>query len=260
MVTNTDGNVQTDAVQPGVSQEGTKSKESADNTLQTDKQGAEGQQQVQTQSLTPEQIQKMINDALTPVVEGAKREIQSIKDKSKSEVEAALRRGQVPNKILSQVKTRIQEESPDLAKEIEIAELREKVGHYEGNEIANQTQQQQAMFAQQFQDQMNQFITTSGVDPKDKKIDWGDDATDYLTKQSRILNSVSKILKSREDDIKKTIEQQVKDAETKLRKELGLDSVSTTNQTPKSNKPDSEKTPNDWISAGLQKARKKTGG
>ncbi len=80
-----------------------------------------------------------------------------------------------------------------------------------------------------FESNIRQHITDLGIDPDNKGIDWGDSDNLSLTdRQGKILTSISKIQKENAklaDDKRK---QGFTDLETKLRKDLGLDSVDTT--------------------------------
>lgn len=183
----------------------------------------------QDQPLTQEAVSKLIEDAIAPVKEATKREIQSVKDKAKTEVEKAIRKAELAENTLNQARARLRETNPEVVAELEAAELKETVRHYQSRDAEEQTQQQLAQFDQTFKTNVNQFVTELGLDPSDKRIDWGDDAKDYLDKQSRILKSVTAIQKAetKKADEKRT--QEVKDIEARLRKDLGLDSVDTGN-------------------------------
>jgi len=183
----------------------------------------------QDQPLTQEAVSKLIEDAIAPVKEATKREIQSVKDKAKTEVEKAIRKAELAENTLNQARAKLRETNPEVVAELEAAELKETVRHYQSRDAEEQTQQQLAQFDQTFKTNVNQFVTELGLDPGDKRIDWGDDAKDYLDKQSRILKSVTAIQKAetKKADEKRT--QEVKDIEARLRKDLGLDSVDTGN-------------------------------
>jgi hypothetical protein len=70
------------------------------------------------------------------------------------------------------------------------------------------------------------------------------------------LNSVAKIQKAEAGKALESVNQQIKDAETRLRKELGLDSVDTSHSVG-SKIPDDKKTADDWIKEGLADKQKK---
>lgn len=210
------------------------------------------------QPLTQEQISKMIEDAINPVKEAAKREIQSVKDKAKSEVEKERMRTSTTENLLKTVRDKIQTESPDLAKDLELAESKEKLSHYQRGEVEQQMSQQRETFDKSFREQVTQFTTSLGLDPNDKRLDWADDVPyDYLAKMNRIQTSIAKIQKEETKKAQDTVSQQVKDIESKLRKELGLDSVDTSNPGGLPKIPDDKKTGSDWIKEGLKESAAK---
>lgn len=183
----------------------------------------------QEQSLTPEAVAKMIQDAVAPIKDQASRDIQSLKDKSRTEIEKANRKAEVAENTLNQARAKLRETNPEVVAELEAAELKETVRHYQSRDAEEQTQQQFAQFDQTFKANVNRFVTKLGLDPSDTRIDWGDDAKDYLDKQSRILESVTAIQKAENKKADEKRSQEVKDIEARLRKDLGLDSVDTGN-------------------------------
>jgi uncharacterized membrane-anchored protein YjiN (DUF445 family) len=210
----------------------------------------------QIQSLSQEAIAKMIQDAVAPIKEVTARNIQSVKDKAAAEIDKANRRAGIAEITLNQIRGRLKESNPEFATELEISELRTRDQHYQQRDLEDQARQQQTQFEQSFKTNLNQFVTELGVDPGDKRIDWGDDAPNYLERQGRILNSVAKIQKAEAGKALESVNQQIKDAETRLRKELGLDSVDTSHSVG-SKIPDDKKTADDWIKEGLADKQKK---
>jgi len=210
----------------------------------------------QTQPLTPDAIAKMIEDKLAPIQEDAKRQIQRVKDKAGAEVEKANRRVADAENRLNQVRGKLKESNPDLATELENSDLKSRVEHYENQDKEDQVRQQMAQFDQTFKSNINQFITDMGIEPTDKRIDWGDDAPNYLEKQNRVMASLAKIHKTEAKKYQDSVAQQIKDAEARLRKELGLDSVDTSNSTA-GRIPDDKKSASDWIKEGLQEKQRK---
>jgi len=178
-------------------------------------------------SLTEEQINTKISEAVSKELEIAKREIQSAKDKSTAEVTSALKRAKLAETTLQSMRGSLKEADPEVAQTLELAELRARDQHYKESEGQDYARQQQTVFDQSFHTQMNQFIVGMGIDPNDPKIDWGTDATNYLDKQQRILSSLGGIQKANSKTAEEKRSQEVKELEAKLRKELGLDSVDT---------------------------------
>lgn len=194
--------------------------------------GGNGATPPETQSLTKEEVTKMISEAnatvLAEATEKHKRELQSIKDRSLAEIERAKREAQASRTALGQARTRIKETDPDILKDLELAEYKAKE---EQDAVAQREQEargQMETFDKQFHDQVNQFITDLGFDPKDKGMDWGEDAKTYLEKQGKIQTS---IVKSQKALIKKYEDEKAgleKEIEARIRKKYGLDAIDAT--------------------------------
>lgn len=194
----------------------------------------------QTQPSAEEILKQKIDEAIAPLkseVEKAKREIQSTKDRALAEAERArkaLQRAQWAESTIEGIRQNVGDLDPDVQAKIELAELRAKDKSYQTAEQEEQSRQQMNAFIQTFNSQMNQFITDAGIDPNDKRIDWGQDAKDYFDVQRRILASVNTI---RRENVKMEQDnrvKEIKDLEAKFeakyaqtRKDLGLDSVDT---------------------------------
>ena len=167
---------------------------------------------------------KQLTDKLAEQTDLSKREIQSFKDKALKEIESAQARAQFAEDTLTSVEAGFKETDPEAA---EKARLQAEVTHYRRTGVAQAQRQQVEVFDKSFQENMNQFITGMGIDPNDKRIDWGTDAKDYLSKQQRILASVNKIQKEGQKALQDNLTQQQTDFEAKIRKDLGLDSEDT---------------------------------
>lgn len=179
----------------------------------------------QPQPLTEERIKQIVTEATTAATEVAKREIQSVKDKARQEVEDAQARvGFAEDALVNLGK----DTDPEA---VELARLRASDAQHRRMGAVTQQRQQAEVFDRSFQENINQFITQMGVDPNDKRIDWGTDAKDYLSKQQRILTSVGSIQQENLTKAQRTLEdsitQQVKDAEVRIRKDAGLDTEET---------------------------------
>jgi len=214
--------VKTDVQPDAVSQVGTESITPAEVKSEAE------QKQPSTEDIITQRISEATK-SFTEQVEAAKRDLQSAKDKARAEVESAHQRARIAEETLTGFRGRVGELDPDVAKDIRLAE-------YESRERAMQSvSQNEAMVAQQrdfdksFTSQISQFIVGLGVDASDKKIDWGEDAPNYLVKQQRILDSVAKIQKANSKAAEEKQSQIIKDVEAKIRKDLGLDSVDTSN-------------------------------
>ncbi len=228
-----------------VSEEGTVSKEG---------EVSGGTESKEASPLTAEQASKMIADALAEQDRQYGKKLQSLTDQSaylKSQLAEAKQKGDVSHSTLETLKGRVREADPDLLKDVEAAELKTKLSQYERSESDMRIQSQVMEFDKKFHNQLGDLLDGFDIDPADERIDWGTDAKDYLDKQGRIIASLKKIRV--EDKKKEKVEQGKKfdDFKLSLRKELGLDSVDTSN--PVAPKEDTTKyTPNDWIRKGLK--------
>lgn len=230
-----------------------------DNVIQPDATSKKGEalpedaeEQTQEQPLTEERIKQIVAEATGTATEAARREIQSIKDKARSEVEVAQARAQLAEGTLAGVEGT--EELDPQAVKLAKYEARDKILRQQA--FVTQRQQQQTVFAQKFNDSMNQFVTSLGIDPNDKRIDWGNDAKDYWEKQERIATSVSKIQKENQKVAEEKLTQQQVDFEAKIRKDLGLDTEDTS-ISPGVGVDFQKLSPEEKIKAGLKEPKKK---
>ncbi len=213
----------------------------------------EPQPQPLTEDILKQRIDEAVGKALGEQTEKAKREIQSFKDKSKTEFEALVRRANVAETTLQGIVPELDEETRN---KLELQRLRGTVAQHQTREQEEEAKRQYDEFHQTFNAQMTEFITESGIDPADKRIDWGKDAKDALEMQHKIHSSVAKIMKEEKKATEEKRSQDLKDLEAKLRKDLGLDSVDTSN--PVAPKKDvSKMTSKDWIKEGLKEGQKK---
>jgi len=239
-----------DNVQPGSVSEGTES------TGETPKPGevsqeAPSKEGTTPQSLTPEQVKEMIKESLAAEREKIK---QSVADKSKFEIEKALKRANVAESTLQNIIPELDEETRN---KIELHRLRGQAAQYQTREQEEDAKRQYDEFHQTFNAQMEEFITDLGIDPTDKRIDWGKDAKDPFEMQKRIHSSATKILKENKKAEDEKRSQDIKDLEAKLRKDLGLDSVDTANPISAPKKDISKMSASEKIRAGLEEGQKK---
>ena len=181
---------------------------------------------------TPEEIlnQKIaeaVSKAVALETEKARRELQSVKDKSIAEVSAAQRRAKLAESTLGATRAHIQTLDPEVGKEMELAELRAKEAGRMTMEQEEQMAQYQATVVRQFHDNMTQFITGLGVDPADQRIDWAGDAPDLLTAQRRILDSVTKVQKAKEKASTDEVDRKIADAIKRVKKDLGAEEANS---------------------------------
>ena len=190
-------------------------------------------------ALTPEmeaKVQQMIADATAKAVfeakELGKRELQSQQDRNKTELARAQKRAQLAENVLGSARTHIQTLDPEIAKELELATYRAKEQGRTTMEQEENAAQQQAEFHQNFIGRQTKFITDLGLDPKDKRIDWGSDAKDYLDAMERIQGSVAKLQKENVQAIQSGLEARLKVLEAKVKaEETEANSVETSTST-----------------------------
>jgi len=112
-----------------------------------------------------------------------------------------------------------------------------KAKYYEGlikRQQAAQTlaaqQEQQRLAAEQFatdwQDSNTEFLVSLGIDPQDKKLDWGD-GKDYLARQKKLQTSASKLIRERLDGSVKEAKKQADEKVAKAAVDAGLESNTT---------------------------------
>jgi len=160
---------------------------------------AETQPQVETQPteqpLTKAEVAELIAQAVDQARELGKRELQSQQDRNRAELSRATRRAQIAENIVGSARTQLKDVDPDVAKELELAELRAREQGRMTMEQEESLARQQAEFHQGFIDRQTKFLENLGIDPKDKRVDWASDAKDYLEAMERIQSSVATIQK-----------------------------------------------------------------
>lgn len=184
-----------------------------------------------TEAKIAELVSKSLQSEMSKFTEQAKREIQSTKDKSKNEVENALRRANIAETTLRSIRGKVQD--PDLVKDIELETLRAQDYSRQIADTEDAARRAQEEFKSQFQGNLKTTLESMGVDTNDKRIDWAEDSPNYLDAQKRVLSSAAVIVKenqSKVSDAKLTeiISAKTKEIEASVRKSLGLNSVDTT--------------------------------
>ncbi len=219
--------VQPDAASQGAeSKQGETSVEGVTSEKSEVSQGTEHKEGVSPQLLTPEQVKEMIK---TSLAEDRERIRQSVTDKARYEVEQALRGRQIAEGTLTGFKGRLGEIDSEMAKDLELAE-------YKAREKALQDAAQEATkmqeynaFTEAFNSQTKKHLAELGIDLDDKGLDLAEDELIPLARRDRIDTSIRKILKAKEKAAEEKESQKMKDIEAKIRKDLGLDSVDTSN-------------------------------
>lgn len=222
-----------DGEQTTVQDEDVSQKEQASTNAETEENTEEskqddGQEAAQTQkaeALSNEQLEvvrRLIAESTSDAVEKAKdvgrRELQSQQDRNKAEAARLERRAKAAEAALKATQRTLEELDPDAASKAELARYKaqeQELSLTEQQEEALKTQQE---FHQQFQNNLTQFITSLGIDPKNEKIDWAEDAKNYLEAQQRVLKSVADI---QSESLKeyKNLEKRLKEDEKKKAEE-----------------------------------------
>ena len=169
--------------------------------------------------LTAEKVQQMIAEATAKAVQDAKdigrRELQSQQDKNRAENAKILQRARLAESTLRATRDSLTKLDPDAAKDVELAALRAReqgMTEAERDEAAAKAQEE---FHQSFVGTLTSFVKSLGVDPKDPRIDWAADASNYLVAQQRVLDSVSKIQTDKVQSIQSDFDKRLKALETK---------------------------------------------
>ena len=176
----------------------------------------------QEQPLTKEAVQQMIAEAAALAREQGRREMQGTKDR---EVAEAQRRVQLAEERLGQVSTRFKEVDPDAAN---LADQSAELQYYRRQGAEEAQRQQIWATIKTFESNMSQFITDLGIDPNDKRIDWGDPNSQSLNeRQSRILKSVGAIQKESVKTGKDSLKRELNEWKLQAEKDLGIHSHDT---------------------------------
>ena len=208
-----------------VQEEQTSTEETTSNETETEEKKEE---QSKEQPFSEEQearMQQLMAQATSTAREEGKREMQGIKDK---EVADANRKARAAQNEAASYKTSFSGLDEDTQKDVELARYREQ------DKLTQSTAQEDSQRQQNddFWARVNQQVLTSldnlGIPREDKRLDWGEGSKDLPEARARLDASVAKIL----NEEKKVAEDRMKDdfkgLESKLRKELNLDSVDTT--------------------------------
>jgi len=190
---------------------------------------------VEPPALTKEQeakVNQMIADATATAVAEAKilgkRELQSAQDKNRAELARAERRARLAEGSLGASRTQLQSLDPEVAKEMELAELRAERAGRLTLEQEDALRQQQEVQGRALSDSLHAHLTALGIDPNDKRIDWATDSTNYVQGRSRFDASLAQIIKEEKQTMQNSLEKRLKDLEAKM-VQAGIDvnSVST---------------------------------
>ncbi len=187
---------------------------------------AETQTQPSQEDAIKQAIAKALAEELPKHIEPYKREIQSLKDRARNEVERT--RKQATSETLNLIRSATGDD-PDLQQKLELAHYRTQDVQRQREEAEEANRRQQAWFDQQFKETHTELATDLGVDPNDKRIDWGENEPDYLKRLKIIQKSVAKVAKENQKASEEKTQKTLKDEMAKMRKDLGIDSVDTSN-------------------------------
>lgn len=113
-------------------------------------------------------------------------------------------------------------------------------------------------FTEDFETNSRELIEQFGIDPKDERIDWGEDSSDFLQRQKRILSSVAKINAGNQSAFKEKLEERLEDMNRQNRKDQGLDSADDSIPTGSKRLPTAEAigkmSYTEWVKAGKPEA------
>ncbi|KKN56455.1 hypothetical protein LCGC14_0572280 [marine sediment metagenome] len=173
-------------------------------------------------------IQQMVSQASTEAtktaVEAGRRQLQGEQDRNRN----AESRARLAESRVKGYETSLSGLDEETQKDIELARLREQDKHYQSNAQDEEQRRQQATQIQQMNDSLTEEVKIWGIEPNDKRIDYASDAPDYFTGRKRFTDSLQKIVNAKQQEAGEKQAENLKNLETKLRKDLGLDSVDTT--------------------------------
>lgn len=180
----------------------------------------------QTQeAISDEKIQQLVAEK----VEGELYRLkQSLKDTAKREVLEAQRRATLAEGTSAKIKSRLSSYDPDsgqdLNQALEQAENESKLDYYQKWEEEQKQRQAQEAYNQSLNESLEKHLEALGIPRDDKRIDWANDAPDFLTGRNKFDASVARILKENQVVEKKAMDDKLKEIESKLRIDLGLES------------------------------------
>ena len=178
--------------------------------------------------LTEQRVQQLIAEATATAVtqarEAGRRDLQSEQDRNRN-VEKRARFAESKNQAYEASFKGLDEETQ---KDIELARYREQDKYYQSTAQEEARKQQESAYFQQMNNSLTDEVKTWGIEPDDKGIDYASDAPDYFTGRKRFTDSLQKIVREKQVKAEEKQAEDFKGLESKLRKDLGLDSVDTT--------------------------------
>ena len=190
----------------------------------------------ETKPLAPEveaRLQQMIAEATArtkaEAIEQGKtlgrREMQSIKDK---EVADALRRARLAETEAASFQSGLDGLDDEAKLKIENSRLRGRDQFYQTQQREEDSRRQQETYVQNLKGSLHKHLEDLGIDPQDKRVDWAEDAGDFLSGRSRFDTSVAKILKETSQKKASTLKKELDDRLLAMEVKLGLHSTDNT--------------------------------
>ena len=178
---------------------------------------------VEPSALTEEQeakVTQMIANATEKAVADAKdlgkRELQSSQDRNRAEIARVERRARLAEGTLGATQTHLESLDPEVAKDVELAQLKaEKAGRLTLDQ-EDATRYQQEIQGKVLSDSLSTHLTTLGINPKDSRIDWATDSSNYVQGRSRFDASIAQIIKEEKQTMQDGLEKRLKELESKM--------------------------------------------
>lgn len=171
-------------------------------------------------------IEKKISDAVAKAQEKAQREIQSVKDKAIAEIATVKRESEV---YANKIKAKVIAVNPEMEEALQLAQYQAREeAQKEAMTQAQMTAAQKAA-ADEAHEALVQTLKDAGIDENDPNVDWGTGSKSYGEGLKRFQKSIVNILKTRdsakEQGFQTQMAQMKTEIETKIRGELGLQTV-----------------------------------
>jgi len=169
-------------------------------------------------------IQQLIAEQTGQAKEAGRREMQGIKDR---EIADAQRRARSAEDAAARVRGRYENLDPDARQALENEDLRAENLAFKQREQQGLFESQRATEEQALVQALMEHLSDMGIDPKDTRIDWAQEATTRAEGLRKFNKSVAQIAKEDASANAKEAEQDAKDKLAQERKEAGLDSTDT---------------------------------
>ncbi len=171
-------------------------------------------------------LTSQMDERINKLAESFRREMQSAKDKSIAEVERARR--QAEEHFTNAMRTVVGDD-PDLQTKAQLAQYQARERLSQQKTYEDMSHRQQEEFDKNFKDANSQFVTDLGINPEDKRIDWGDGEGNYLERMKRIQKSVAQITKEQKkalEDNYAVLDKRIKEIEGKAKKQENIEANS----------------------------------